>query len=68
MKRDNLKEARQEKGFTQANIAEILGISERQYRSLEAGTSNGTIPLWEQLKSILGGSIDYLLEREQKGA
>lgn len=62
--RKNLILARKSKGCTQLELADKLGISERQYRRLEAGTSKGSIEVWESLKHILcAKSIDWLLEQ-----
>ena len=63
--RINLIKLRQNKNLTQVELAKKLEISERQYRSLEAGTSDGSIKIWYKLKSILNAeTIDYLLEQE----
>lgn len=63
-KRQNLISARIEKELTQVEIAKLLGVSERHYKSLEAGTSDGSVKVWEKLKEITGKSIDFLLEQE----
>lgn len=63
-KRPNLINARIEKRLTQAETAKLLGVSERHYQRLEAGTSNGGIEVWQKLKEITGKSIDFLLEQE----
>lgn len=61
--RENLKNIRIQKSYTQAELAKILGITTRQYQKLEAGTSNGTIPLWEKMRELLGKTIDYLIAK-----
>lgn len=61
--RINLIKARKEKCLTQKQIANILEISERQYRKLEAGTSNGSVDIWYKLKNLFNTSIDCLLEQ-----
>lgn len=62
--RTNLLNARKSLGYTQQEISENLGITKRQYQSLEAGTSDGSVKVWQQLKQILHAkSIDYLLEQ-----
>lgn len=63
--RENLIKLRKAKSFTQAQMAKKLGISTRQYRALEAGTSDGSIKVWCSLKELLGKSIDYLLEQKE---
>lgn len=63
--RKNLKDLRKKRGFSQKELAEKLNISERQYQRLEAGTSNGSVALWQNLKTILQSkTLDYLLEQE----
>jgi len=63
--RKNLKNLRKKRGFSQKELAAKLDISERQYQRIEAGTSDGSIALWLNLKAILKSkTIDYLLEQE----
>ena len=63
--RINLIKLRQNKNLTQVELAKKLEVSERQYRSLEAGTSDGSIKIWRKLKDILNAeTIDCLLEQE----
>ena len=67
--RKNLISARKSAEYTQVELAKKLGITDRQYRSLETGTSNGSIKVWEKLKSVLHvESIDFLLEQEIKSS
>lgn len=64
MNRENLINARKKQGCTQLELANKLGITERHYRALEAGTSKGSVDVWEKLKFILRAkSIDWLLEQ-----
>lgn len=63
-KRKNLINTRTIKKLTQVELAKLLGVSERQYQNLEAGTSNGSVEIWQKLKEITGKSIDFLLEQE----
>lgn len=62
--RKNLEKARNQEKLTQAETATHLGITDRQYRRLEAGTSDGSIKVWYKLKTLLDKPIDYLLEQE----
>ena len=63
--RKNLKDLRKKRGFSQKELAEKLDISERQYQRIEAGTSDGSVALWQNLKTILKSkTIDYLLEQK----
>ncbi len=61
--RINLIKARKNKCLTQKRVSQILEISERQYRKLEAGTSNGSVELWYKLKDLFNQPIDCLLEQ-----
>lgn len=63
--RKNLRDLRKKRGFSQKELAAKLDISERQYQKIEAGTSDGSVALWQNLKAILKNkTIDYLLEQE----
>lgn len=65
--RKNLISLRQKRGLTQSETAAKLGICVRQYKSLEAGTSDGSVKVWQHLKELLGAkTIDFLLKREEE--
>lgn len=49
--RQNLKLARENAGLTHKEIALIMGISERYYRYIEAGTREGKGQLWDKLEA-----------------
>lgn len=62
--RENLIRLRKKKKLTQAEIAQAIQLTVRQYGRLEAGTSDGSVKTWMALKELLGArSIDYLLEQ-----
>ena len=63
--RDNLINQRKDHHYTQGALAEILGITDRQYRRLEAGTSNGSMKIWQQLAKMFDTTIDHLLEQAE---
>lgn len=50
--RENLKRARKEKGLTQQEVADRLGIDIRYYKSLESGERLGSIQLWDKLEGL----------------
>lgn len=52
--RENLKKARKEKGLTQQQMADQLGISLRHYQHIEAGDRTGDFALWDMLEDITG--------------
>ena len=62
--RENLKRARKEKGLTQQQTADRLGIGLRHYQKLEANQTNGSFELWDALEDILGKHQRILRENE----
>ena len=65
--RKNLIDLRQKRGLTQADVANKLSITVRQFNRLEAGTSDGSVKVWQHLKELLGAkTIDFLLKREEE--
>lgn len=52
--RENLRKARKEKGLTQQQVADRLGISERHYRFIESGKRSGNFELWDKLEDLFG--------------
>ena len=61
--RQNLALKRKEHNMTQEEVAIFLDVTTRHYRALEAGTSKGSVTVWEQLAQRFGTTIDYLLEQ-----
>lgn len=67
--RKNLEKLRIRKKFNKKFLAEKVGITERHYQALEAGTSKGSVQVWEKLRDLLKApNIDYLLQEETKKA
>lgn len=62
--RQNLRKARKRKGLTQNDIARLLNITVRQYGAIETGASNGSVKVWREIKRVLGGTIDDLLQND----
>lgn len=52
--RNNLKQARIDKGLTQQAMADKLGISLRYYQQIEAGDRTGDFEIWDNLEDITG--------------
>lgn len=52
--RNNLKNARKEKGMTQKEVAEYLGIAEASYQRIEYGQIIGKIKHWDRLEDLFG--------------
>ena len=49
-----LKEARQEAGLTQQQMADKLDVCLRYYQKLEAGSRTGDFMIWDKLEDITG--------------
>ena len=62
--RENLKRARKEKGLTQQQTADLLGIGLRYYQKIEAGDRTSDIKIWDALEDILGKHQRILRENE----
>ncbi len=54
MAREVLKNARQEAGMTQQQVADALGISLVYYQKIEAGNRTGDFVLWDTLEDVTG--------------
>ena len=52
--REKLKKARKEKGLTQQQVADELGVGLRHYQKIEAGETNGSFEIWDALEDLLG--------------
>lgn len=55
---------RKEKGFTQKELADMLGVSDKAVSKWERGGGCPDISLWPKLSDILGADIKKLLEGE----
>jgi transcriptional regulator with XRE-family HTH domain len=51
---DMLAEDRRRRGFTVGQVAWRLGVSPREYRKLEAGTSLPTFATWDRICKLFG--------------
>lgn len=61
--RPNLKQARLDKGMTQQQVADYLGISLRHYQRMESGEIIGFVELWDDLEDLF--SIHQRVLRQQ---
>lgn len=50
--RETLRKARKEKGLTQQQVADQLGISLRYYQKIEAGDQTGDFWIWDNLEDL----------------
>lgn len=64
MNTNNLKKARENKGLTQAQVADKLGISDGTYKNYEQGKREPNNALLVKIADLYGVSTDYLLGRE----
>lgn len=60
-----LQNLRKERGFTQKELAEQLGMPQQTYQGYESGTRKVTLQLLKQLADYFNVSIDYLSGRNQ---
>lgn len=58
----NLKEIRTERGWSQEELADVVGIHRTYASDLERGVRNPSIKLLEQLGKALGQSAASLIE------
>ena len=63
--RPNLKRARTDKGMTQQQVADHLGISLRYYCHIESGTRIGDFQLWDDLEDLFSIHQRVLRENDQ---
>ncbi len=61
---ERLLEQRALNGYTQKQLAEMLGIAQPSYIRYENGTSEPTQENLVKLADIFGVSVDYLLGRD----
>lgn len=52
--RHKLQTARKDKGMTQQQMADRLGISLNYYQKIEAGERTGDFQIWDDLEDITG--------------
>lgn len=55
---------RKEKGLTQQQVADLLGISNKTVSKWERGLGCPDVSLWEGLSTVLGADIIKLLQGE----
>lgn len=56
---------RKSKGLTQTKVSELIGVTTRHYQSLEAGTSRGSMKVWQKFQKLYGKPIDFLIAQEE---
>lgn len=63
MKYENIRSLRIDRGYTQKQIAEYLGISQNTYSQYEIGVLNYSVDAIVKLADFYDVSTDYLLSR-----
>ena len=63
IKVNRIKEIREDKGYTQTEIAKKLGITQRNYSYFETGQTALTEEILNKIANLYNTSIDYLLYR-----
>lgn len=61
-----IRELRKEKGETQVQVAEAIGIAEQHYQRLERGANLPNLENAWKLADHFGVSIDYLVGRSDQ--
>ena len=65
---ENIRNLRLDNGYTQKQIAQVLGISQNTYSQYEIGVLNYPVDVVIKLADFYGTSTDYLLGRTDKKA
>jgi transcriptional regulator with XRE-family HTH domain len=65
MQKKKLFEKRNERGFTQEEIADLLGIDQPQYSRRESGETKLKINEWEKIAQILAVPISDIFESDE---
>jgi len=63
---EKIRKLRELKGFSQENIADELGISQKAYSNIETGKTDITMHRVDQISKVLGVSLDGLLNFDER--
>ena len=63
LKYENIRKLRTDTGYTQKQIAEVLGVSQNTYSQYEIGVLNYPVDTLVKLADFYDVSVDYLLGR-----
>ena len=66
MKYNRLKDLREDHDYTQQQVADAIGITQRKYSYIETGVQQLTAEVLVQLARFYAVSVDYLLGRTDK--
>ena len=59
----NLRRLRKEKGWTQGDVAKIVGVTKTAIHDIETGKRQGSIPVWDALEDLFGVSQRELRDK-----
>jgi putative transcriptional regulator len=62
--KNRLRELRAERGWSQADLAEKLGVSRQSVNAIETGRFDPSLPLAFKLARLFGASIEGMFEEE----
>ena len=63
LKYENIRNLRIDRGYTQREIANVLGVNQNTYSQYEIGVLNYSVESLEKLADFYSVSVDYLLGR-----
>ncbi len=63
---NKLKKLRELRNFTQAHIAEQLGISQSSYSTIESGEQDITLSRLEEISKLLGMRVEDVIAFDEK--
>ena len=63
---ERLKRFRQQKGLTQAQLAELLKVTTRTITNYEAGRNHPTLEVIPRLEEVFNAKIDLLMDEQDK--
>lgn len=66
MPKNHLKEARHKKGFTQQQLAKLVGTSQQQIQRIEAGVQTARLHLAMGIAHALGASLEQIFPSSKK--
>lgn len=59
---DRIMDIRVQRGYTQSEMAQLIGITSTHYKRIESGRYVPRVDLVKKISDVLGCTIDYLLE------
>lgn len=61
-----VKDLRKEKGLTQLQVSELIGISRKNYQNIETGKSLARLDTLVSIADLYGVTTDYILKRSNE--